>query len=78
MNRFKMILETAGWQDVENYLLEKVKDGCGIDKVKTDKRYEDVAIEVMALQKAQRILKNALTGLKRMANEIKDEDEGYV
>ena len=74
----KSILLTPAWQEIEAYLLGAIKDGIGIDKVKTDgRRYEDIAIDVIAIQEAGKILKRAMNGLKRLANNDTENIESY-
>jgi predicted nucleic acid-binding Zn-ribbon protein len=74
----KSILDTAAWGEIEAFLLKKVKAETGIEKIKTDKRFEDIAIEVMALKKARTILKNALSQLRRQANNTTENNESYI
>lgn len=74
----KSILQTPAWQEIEDYLLSTIKDGVGVDKVKTDgRRYEDIAVDVIAMQEAGKILKRAISGLKRFANNDKESEESY-
>ncbi len=75
-DEMKHLVQTPGWQIVLATFNETFEDFK--KEIKTDgKRYEDIAIELMAKQEAAKMVKRALDKIKRMANVVEIKKESY-
>lgn len=64
----KQTLNTQGWALIEGYIKDKITDVRLARNIKKDKRYEDIAIEVLAKAKAANKMLSLLSRLDKIKN----------
>jgi hypothetical protein len=73
----KATLNTQGWFIIESWLKEKVTEVRLARNTKKDKRFEDIAIDVLARQKAANRMLSVLNKLDRIKNGTEVKKQVY-
>lgn len=73
----KATLNTQGWSIIEGWIKDKITDIRLARNIKKDKRYEDIAIEVLAKAKAANKLLSVLQRLDRIKNGVEVKKQIY-
>lgn len=74
-NYVRQTLQTEGWNIIEGYIKEKISELRLARNINKKKRYEDIAIEVLAKAKAANKMYSLLKRLERIKqdNEVKTQ-----
>lgn len=73
----KQTLNSPGWDIIKGWINEKITDVRLARNIKKDKRYEDIAIEVLAKAKAANKMLSLLNKLERIKTNTQVKPEVY-
>lgn len=74
----RQTLASKGWEYIEAMIREKVVDVRLARNINKKKRYEDIAIDVLAKAKAANKMLDILRRLERIKNEKETKKEVYI